>query len=117
MRVADALPVDEDIDVRAHLAALRQHAVAHGGAFPPQHRQRLGERAGGGGDADLGAVVREGAEGAGDQERDGHQRRLRGGGETRAVLTHTTGGSPSASALQLFPSFAEPNSLPLRVPK
>src|SRR6187549_624804 len=61
-RVSDVFSVDEDVDVRTHLAQLGDHAVTEPGAFGPQRREGRRERTGGRLDANLLTVAREPAQ-------------------------------------------------------
>src|SRR5688572_24529421 len=108
--VADALPIHEDVHVRTDLAELRHDAVAQPRALVPEHRQGILDGSCLTMGADIAAIPRELAQRAGDDEVHGHH-------GTMAALTATTGGSASAIDVQDRPSSADPNSLPLRVPK
>src|SRR5688572_33271948 len=55
-RIPDALPVDENVDVRPQLSALRDHAVANRRTMGPQQRQRFRYRLGRAVNANLAAV-------------------------------------------------------------
>ena len=111
IQVADALAVDEHVDVAAQHPAVVEHPLADPGVGLAQGGQHLPDA--GPGDLDPappGRVVGEG----GRQVDGGHRPAPQG---TTAALTQTTGGSHSASARQCSPSSEEANSCPVRVPK
>ncbi len=101
-----------------HGALFGQDAIAQARVEPPDLFQRLAD--GREGRLDRHAPPAFGVRGQrpGQGHADAHQamRRPRAF-STAAAFTHTTGGRPSAISFQDEPPSAEPNSLPLRVPK
>src|SRR5437868_14963234 len=107
--ITNALAVDENVDVRTDLAELGDQTIADSRRIFPEQRKRLGHRSRLTINANRPAISGELAQGPGNDEDKRHQ--------ILAALTETIGGRPSRTDDQLFPSFAEPKSFPLRVPK
>ena len=111
--VADALAVDEDVDVRPHLAELGHDAVADARDIAPTAATARPETEPAAPSTRTSPrFPASSRSGPGITNVKRHQLRSR-----TAVFTATTGGSPSSSSDQLSPSSAEPNNFPLRVPK
>jgi hypothetical protein len=109
--VADVLAVDEHVDVRAEAAELVDHPLVHARIVAAQRPEQFGH--GGAAGCQL-----EHARAAGVLPQRSREVQLDTHGQlTAAALTHSTGGSHSASSFQESPSSALAKSSPVRVPK
>lgn len=116
--VADAVRAHEHVDVPSHGALFGQNAVAQARVESPDLFQRLTDGREGRLDRHASQPLRVRGQRPGQGDGDAHQatRRPRAF-STVAAFTQTTGGRPSAISFHDEPPSAEPNSLPLRVPK
>ena len=109
--MADTLFSDEDVHVHPELAGLVDDAVPEAGMKAEEEPQSLPRAPGLARYGDTRRPAREVAERAGYENGERHQ------APATAALTHVIGGSPSARSSHESPSFREPKSFPLFVPK
>src|SRR4029079_18519669 len=131
---SNAVFADEHVGVLAHLSLFRHHAVEYSRPVFADRREGVLHRRARVVDDERAAAARVGIERWRQDDGDGHgwllgfsaSRRLGSiyaalGAEvpapTTAARTQTTGGSALAMFCQLSPAFADPETLPLRVPK
>jgi hypothetical protein len=108
--IADALAVDEHVDMAAQDPTVVEDPLAD----PGMHLAEGGQDLPDGGPGDLDPALSGGVAGEGTRQVDNRHRPAPQ--DTTAALTQTTGGSHSARACQLSPSSEEANSCPVRVP-